>query len=69
MFLCIDVCTPLPSPTNGMINCSTPGNCDFACEVGFILSGSTNRLCQEDGTWTGTDTTCVQGNRLLCMDP
>ena len=32
---------------------------EYSCNEGFTLSGSHNRTCQADGTWSGADTVCV----------
>ena len=42
--------------------------CDIGCYNGFALNGSTNRMCQVDGTWSGTDGTCVKGNNVLLTE-
>ena len=44
-----------------MVDCSSEGTCVFTCNTGFTLSGSAVRRCQEDGTYTGTQPTCIQG--------
>ncbi|PFX23099.1 Low-density lipoprotein receptor-related protein 6 [Stylophora pistillata] len=54
-------CAILSVPSNGSLNpCSNlPGNtCQFSCDKGYILSGSSTRTCRNDGTWTGTQTQC-----------
>ena len=35
-----------------------PNNVLFKCDPGFILSGSTIRTCQPNGTWSGFPTVC-----------
>ncbi|XP_020368554.2 inactive serine protease PAMR1 [Rhincodon typus] len=40
----------------------------FTCSDSFILSGSAQRRCQQDGTWTGKQPTCTKGNKT-CPDP
>ncbi len=30
----------------------------YSCDIGFILSGDTNRTCQADGNWTGNAPVC-----------
>jgi len=56
-----DLCPPLMDPDNGKVDCSDGGTCTFTCDTGFTLSGSAVRTCQEDGTWSGTQPTCEQG--------
>ena len=59
---------------NGMINCSVEDHryedtCSFTCNTGYELTGSDTRTCQSDGSWSGNDTLCRQGNllhTLLC---
>lgn len=40
--------------------CSTVLNsaCGVRCNVGYTLVGSSIRLCQEDGTWSGQEPSC-----------
>jgi len=33
----------------------------FRCDYGYTLVGSEQRLCLSDGTWSGTDPSCVRG--------
>ncbi|XP_063695096.1 papilin-like [Bolinopsis microptera] len=33
----------------------------FRCDYGYTLVGSEQRLCLSDGSWSGTDPTCVRG--------
>ena len=35
--------------------------CTFTCDEGYEQSGSYNRTCQSDGTWSGTETSCAKG--------
>ncbi|KAL9960533.1 hypothetical protein ACROYT_G034005 [Oculina patagonica] len=70
-------CPPLPAPYNGTrIGC--PGNatmyndtvCQFSCNNGYIGSGSQERRCQHNGTWSGQDFTCQIINcTSLKVDP
>lgn len=63
---------PLNAPSNGMINCTlgdngaaNPGDtCSFTCTGGFVLDGSTNRMCQDDGSWDGSDAMC---RGMICL--
>ena len=57
-------CPVLDPPNNGMIDC--PSNevgstCTFKCYTGFELTGSASQTCQDNGTWSGTETTCMPG--------
>ena len=38
----------------------------FACDLGFTLSGSSERECLSDGNWSGNDATC-DGMLLECI--
>ena len=54
-------CQQLYAPPHGSLEpCSSlPGQtCEFSCNKGYILTGSTTRTCNSDGTWTGTPTQC-----------
>ena len=31
---------------------------NYGCIPGFTLVGNTNRVCRENGTWTGSDPSC-----------
>ena len=60
------VCTPLTLGNGTVIgNCSGVANatCMYAgCDDGFLLSptGSVNRTCQANGTYTGNPKTCIR---------
>ena len=62
-------CPSLDEPTNGMMDCTlgdgdtaNPGeSCSFSCDDGFMLYGSDTRTCQNDRSWSGSETTCVRG--------
>ena len=60
MILAVD-CGILPIPMNGSSSGDStvfPHNVLFHCDHGFILSGSTIRTCQPNGTWSGLPTLC-----------
>ena len=50
---------------NGMISCSmisTPAykdTCSFTCNTGYELTGSTEKICQSDGSWSGSPVSCI----------
>ena len=52
-----------------MINCLLGGDgvhsyedtCSFTCNTGYKLTGSDTRTCQDDGSWSGSDTMCSIG--------
>ena len=59
-------CSALTNPNNGMINCSLGGDgvssyedtCSFTCNTGYELTGSSERTCQSDGSWSGSLVSC-----------
>ncbi len=54
-------CTTLGAPDNGTISgdsVSFQSEVTYSCDVGFILSGDTSRMCQADGNWTGSAPVC-----------
>ena len=63
-------CSSLSNPNNGMISCSLGDDgvssfedtCSFTCNTGYELTGSDTRICQSDGSWTGSDQVCRRGN-------
>lgn len=63
-------CPLLPVPDNGYFvqssSCLNTVNtaCGARCNSGYQLAGSSIRLCQEDGTWSGDETECVCKRRL-----
>ena len=54
-------------PNNGMINCSLGDDtitsyedtCSFTCNTGYELTGSRERTCQSDGSWSGSPVSCT----------
>ncbi|CAI7994708.1 P-selectin [Geodia barretti] len=57
-------CPDLSSPMSGSLLISGTGagvyqeTATYACETGFNLVGMSMRVCQSDGTWSGSDPTC-----------
>ncbi|CAI7994706.1 P-selectin [Geodia barretti] len=57
-------CPDLSSPMSGSLLISGTGagvyqeTATYACETGFNLVGMSERVCQSDGTWSGSDPTC-----------
>uniref|UniRef100_A0A671XBC1 CUB and Sushi multiple domains 3 n=1 Tax=Sparus aurata TaxID=8175 RepID=A0A671XBC1_SPAAU len=41
----------------------------FSCNVPYVLVGSTSRMCQEDGTWSGSQPRCIEPTRTTCENP
>ena len=57
------ICDELPVPQDGSKDCSGDEfgqKCSFKCDTGFDLSGSEERTCQADGTWTGVPVHCTK---------
>ena len=41
---------------------ANPGeSCTFSCDTGYMLRDSNIRTCQNDRSWSGSETTCVRG--------
>lgn len=56
-------CGYLSPPTNGMKNGTMylqGSRVVFSCEDGYSLEGSSERVCQADGQWSGRDTVCAK---------
>ena len=66
-------CGPLPDVEHGaieLVNASTTfgSQAMYTCEEDFkIHSGRQPRLCQEDGTWSGTAPVCERKNNFYCI--
>ena len=72
-------CPTLTSPYNGIISCSLGDDgvpsyedtCSFTCNTGYELTGSDNRTCQNNGSWSDSDVVCRKGKLMhgywLCM--
>ncbi|XP_017162838.1 CUB and sushi domain-containing protein 2 [Poecilia reticulata] len=41
----------------------------FSCNPPLILVGSARRYCQYDGTWSGTQPSCIDPSHTTCGDP
>ena len=70
-------CNGLSVPSNGeIVSCSsgTPGvgfegdTCNFTCNTGYELTSSDTRTCLSNGSWSGNDTVCEQGNLYKLYD-
>ena len=52
---------------NGMMSCSMinvplfsyEDTCRFTCNTGYELTGSSQRTCQSDGSWSGSPVSCI----------
>uniref|UniRef100_A0ABM5ESZ5 CUB and sushi domain-containing protein 2 isoform X2 n=1 Tax=Pogona vitticeps TaxID=103695 RepID=A0ABM5ESZ5_9SAUR len=41
----------------------------YSCSPPLILVGSARRFCQSDGTWSGTQPSCIDSTLTTCVDP
>ena len=64
-------CTHLSVPVNARIASCSSGTagmgyegdtCSFTCNTGYELTGSDTRTCQSNGSWSGSDVVCREGN-------
>ena len=63
-------CSSLTDPNNGIMNCSLGDDnvtsyedtCSFTCNTGYELTGSTERTCQSNGSWSNVDVMCRRGS-------
>ena len=55
-------CHNLLTPTNGSLTCSNVNKinstCNYSCDVGYELIGSSQRTCQSNRFWSGLPTFC-----------
>ncbi len=54
-------CTVLEAPANGTLfgdSVTVMSEVTYSCDIGFILSGDTNRTCQANSNWTGNAPVC-----------
>ena len=60
-------CPQILMPENGEISCSLINDpsfsyedtCSFTCNTGYELTGSPQRTCQSDGSWSGSLVSCT----------
>ncbi|KTF91978.1 hypothetical protein cypCar_00018576 [Cyprinus carpio] len=56
-------CHVLPLIDHGMYSCTrgfvVDSRCDYNCYEGYQIEGDRYRMCQEEGTWSGTEPTCA----------
>ncbi|XP_078503642.1 CUB and sushi domain-containing protein 1 [Lissotriton helveticus] len=70
---CLPVfCGDPGTPTHGQINGRSfifRSEVMFQCKHPYILIGSSKRVCQSDGTWSGVQPACIGPAHNACTDP
>ncbi|XP_066282461.1 uncharacterized protein [Branchiostoma lanceolatum] len=60
------VCAALSPPANGIVSCSDANNEDSSCVVtcnnGYLPAGTSERVCNASGLWSGSTATCQACN-------
>ncbi|GAA6104581.1 CUB and sushi domain-containing protein 3 [Tachysurus ichikawai] len=41
----------------------------YSCSAPYVLVGSSTRVCQADGTWSGSQPRCIEPTRTTCENP
>ena len=65
-------CGALVNPSLGTVTAATTtygSTATYGCQTGYGPSGSSTRTCQGDGTWSGTQPTCVIANCPALASP
>ena len=63
-------CELLSDPDNGDVSHQFPvlGTiARYSCDFDFVLIGEDNRVCSENGSWSGMEPTCEGKKIALCM--
>ena len=62
-------CKKLAIPINGSKNCTEEedlwSKCSFTCNPGFVLIGTSPKVCGRNATWTGGAVQCVPGTLIV----
>ena len=65
------LCGSLDAPENGNVVQANPpvvgSVATYTCNSGFILIGSSVRVCQVDGTYSDNQPTCISMDYLKCL--
>ena len=51
-------CSSLEHISNGSVEVEGGRIARYSCNMHFILSGPTERICQQDGEWSNRDPIC-----------
>ena len=60
-------CERLPDINNGQVDLSgrTLGStATYTCNQGFVLVGSSTRICQSNGQWSGSEPSCGRSQTI-----
>ena len=63
-------CSNLPNPSNGRVNQqgNEPGDrATYTCNSGYELIGSSTRICQTNGQWSGDAPTCERESKYAVL--
>ena len=53
-------CGPLSDPLNGnFLILHFESIVIYTCDTGYVLDGADTRICQANGTWSGTEPSCA----------
>ena len=59
-------CGALTDPMNGMVDTSSGttfmNTATYTCDTGYILIGTSTRMCQSDAVWSSATPTCESKN-------
>ncbi|XP_035256647.1 CUB and sushi domain-containing protein 1a isoform X1 [Anguilla anguilla] len=66
--LCGDPGTPAEGHMEGKLF-TYRSEVTFQCKPSFLLVGSSRRVCQADGTWSGIQPSCIDPAYNTCRDP
>ena len=56
------------SCSSGRVGVGYEGDtCGFTCNIGYELTGSNTRTCQSNGSWSGSETMCREGQCTLIL--